>query len=59
MPLTARLRAATPAQRARGRVEGWGTALRWDELDEDVGIAHVMGVAEDELDAAAGFKKGS
>ncbi len=57
MPLTPRLSVATPAQRAKGRVEGWGTALRWEEIDEDVGVAHVMGVPEGELDAAAGFKK--
>ena len=55
--LTPRLHAATAAQRAKGRVEGWGTALRWEEIDEDIGVAHVLGVPEDELDAAAGFKK--
>jgi len=57
MPLTPRLRAATPAQRAKGRVEGWGTALRWEDVDEDIGVADVMGVPEDELFDAAGFKK--
>lgn len=56
-PLTPRLRAATPAQRAKGRVGGWGTDLRWDEIDEDIGVAHVLGVPEDELDEFAGFKK--
>ncbi len=56
-PLTPRLRAATPAQRAKGRVRGWGTDIRWEEIDEDVGVAYVLGVPEDELDEFAGFKK--
>ena len=56
-PLTPRLRAATAAQRRKGRVEGWGTALRWEEIDEDVGVAHVLGVPEDALDELAGFRK--
>ena len=37
--------------------EGWGTALRWEDIDEDIGVADVMGVPEDELFDAAGFKK--
>ncbi len=57
-PLTERLRAATPTQRRAGYVEGFGTNLRWDEIDEDVGVNWVLGVSEDELDEFAGFTKG-
>jgi hypothetical protein len=56
-PLTPRLSAATQKQRDRGFVEAFGTALRWEEIDEDVGVNYVLGVSEDELDDFAGFKK--
>lgn len=55
-PLTERLRAATPAQRSAGRVEGFGTLLRWDAIDEDLSVAGILGVPEDELEALAGFE---
>ena len=51
------LSAATQKQRDRGFVEAFGTALRWEEIDEDVGVNYVLGVSEDELDDFAGFKK--
>jgi hypothetical protein len=56
-PLTPRLRAATQNQRDRGIVEAFGTALRWEDIDEDVGVNYVLGVSEDELEEFAGFKK--
>lgn len=57
-PLTERLRAATPAQRHAGCVEGFGTNLHWEDIDEDVGVNWVLGVSEEELDEFAGFTKG-
>lgn len=58
LPHTERLRAATPAQRANWRVEGYGTALHWPDIDEDIGLANVIGMTEDELYGLAGFLNG-
>lgn len=55
---TPRLRQATPAQRRACRVEDFGTALRWDEIDEDIGVDSIIGVPEDDLLEFAGFRKG-
>lgn len=57
-PLTERLRLATPEQRAAGEVDAFGTALHWEEIDEDLGVNTVLGVSEDELYDFAGFTKG-
>lgn len=54
-PLTPRLRAATPKQRANWRVEDFGTALHWPDIDEDYGVAHLLGMTEEELYELAGF----
>lgn len=54
-PLTPRRRQATQIQREQGTVEDFGTALRWEEIDEDIGLNHVLGVPEDELEEFAGF----
>jgi len=53
--LTTRLRAATPVQRRNCRVTDFGTGIRWDDLDEDIGVNYVLGVPEDDLEAFAGF----
>jgi hypothetical protein len=55
-PLTERLRAATVTQRDSGRVEDLGTALHWPEIDEDLSVAALLGVSEDELEELAGFE---
>lgn len=55
-PLSQRLRRATPAQRRAGRVEDFGTALRWDDIDEDLSVAGILGVSEKELEELAGFE---
>lgn len=57
-PLTPRLRAATPSQRATWVVEDFGTAIHWPDLDEDVEVAHVLGIPEDEVYDFAGFTRG-
>ena len=54
-PLTERLRNATLEQRRRGRVDDYGTGLRWDDLDEDLSVAALLGVSEDALEGLAGF----
>ena len=51
-----RLRDATPAQRANWQITAFGTAARWPDLDEDIGLAGVLGVPEDLIDEAAGFE---
>ena len=55
VPLTVRLRAATPAQRSAGQIADYGTALRWDEIDEDLSVAGLLGVPEEILEELAGF----
>lgn len=54
-PLTERLQRATPEQRAAGYVDDSGTALHWEEIDEDLGVNTVLGVSEDELYDFAGW----
>lgn len=54
-PLTERLEKATPRQRRGGAVEGFGTLLHWEEIDEDIGVDSVLGVDEDEFLGFAGF----
>ena len=55
--LTPRLKAATPEQRARWQIESFGTWIHWEELDEDLAVAHVIGVTEDEVYDLAGFER--
>lgn len=50
-----RLQRATSAQRRHWEVTAFGTALRWPDLDEDIGVAGLLGVPEDLIEAAAGF----
>ncbi len=33
----------------------YGTALRWDEIDEDLSVAGLLGVPEERLEELAGF----
>lgn len=56
-PLTRypRLLAATPDQRARWEISAFGTAIHWEEIDEDIGVAQLLGVSERELARVAGF----
>lgn len=53
-----RLRDATRDQLANCEVTAFGTAIRWPELDEDIGVAALLGIPEGELEAAAGFEEG-
>lgn len=49
------LRQASKAARRVIEVSGFGTYLRWPELDEDLGVNTILGVTEEEVARAAGF----
>ena len=51
-----RLRGATPAQRRNWQITAFGTAVRWPDLDEDIGLAGILGVPEEFVEEAAGFE---
>lgn len=50
-----RLANATPAQRRRAQIEGFGTSIHWPDVDEDIGVNQLLGVSEEELARFAGF----
>lgn len=50
-----RLLAATPAQRRTWQITALGTGIRWPDIDEDIGIAGLLGVPETLVEQAAGF----
>ena len=50
-----RLANATPAQRQDARIQGLGTSIHWPDIDEDIGVNHLLGVSEEELARFAGF----
>ena len=54
-----RLRGASPSQLRRWEIIAFGTGIRWPDLDEDVGVAGLLRVQEEDLEAAAGFTLGS
>ena len=49
------LAAATPEQRANWQITAFGTAIYWPDLDEEFGLAGMLGVSETLLEEAAGF----
>lgn len=57
VPLTefSELVAATPEQRANWEISAFGTAIYWPDLDEEIGLAGMLGVPETLLEEAAGF----
>jgi hypothetical protein len=58
VPLTefAELAAATPEQRANWRITALGTAIYWPDIDEEFGLAGMLGISESALEEAAGFE---
>lgn len=50
-----RLAHATEAERNHWKIEAFGTAVRWPDIDEDIGVAGLLGVPEDLVEDAAGF----
>lgn len=57
-PLPAWLRAFPPDRRRRCRVRGFGTAIYFPDLDEEMGVNEVFGVPEDVMFELARFRKG-
>jgi hypothetical protein len=53
-PLT-RLSSATPEQRANYRIEEFGAAIHWPDVDEEIALTRFLGVSEDVLYDALGF----
>jgi len=51
-----RLHGATAAERRNWQITAFGTAVRWPDLDEDVGLAGILGVPEELVDEGAGFE---
>lgn len=51
-----RLVAASPAQRDHWEITAFGTAVRWPDIDEDIGVAGLLGVPESLVEEAAGFE---
>lgn len=49
-----RLSAATPEQRAAALISEDGESLHWAEIDEDIGVSHLLGIPEDLASAANG-----
>jgi hypothetical protein len=52
------LRAFPREKRRRCDVRGFGTAIYFPDLDEEMGVSEVFGVPEDVLFELAGFRKG-
>ena len=50
------LQAATPEQRANWTITALGTAIYWPDIDEEFGLAGMLGISESALEEAAGFK---
>jgi hypothetical protein len=50
-----RLRNATEAQRDHWEITDFGLAVRWPDIDEDIGLAGMLGVPEILLEEAAGY----
>jgi hypothetical protein len=51
-----RLARAAAQERDHWEVIAFGTAIRWPDLDEDIGVATLLGVPEWLVEQAAGFE---
>lgn len=47
---------ATEEQRANYEIEEFGAAIHWPGIDEDIGLSTFLGVAEDVIYDALGFR---
>jgi hypothetical protein len=54
--ISSRLLAASPEQRENWTLEAMGTAVHWPDVDEDIGVWTLLGVPEDLVLEAAGFR---
>ncbi|MEP7378227.1 MAG: DUF2442 domain-containing protein [Chloroflexota bacterium] len=52
-----RLLHATDAQRADYVLEEHGTAIHWPQVDEDIGLAHLLGLPEEALEKLVGLTR--
>lgn len=52
------LRMVTSEQRGNCRVEGFGTAIHWPDIDEWLGVNWLFDVPEDVIYRLAGFDEG-
>ena len=43
------------AQRSHWEITDFGLAMQWPDIDEDIGLAGLLGVPESLLEEAAGF----
>jgi hypothetical protein len=50
-----RLASATLEQRGNVQIEAAGTGIYWPDIDEDIGVAQLLGVSEEDLFRFAGF----
>ena len=50
-----RLQGASESQRRNWKITAFGTGIRWQEIDEDIGVAGLLGIPEELVDEAAGF----
>jgi len=55
-PLLPFLREASASQRRNCRIEAYGTAIYWPDLDEEVGVDWILDVPEDDVLELAGFE---
>jgi len=51
-----RLVNATAQARDHWEITAFGTAIRWPDIDEDIGVATLLGVPEWLVEQAAGFE---
>jgi len=51
-----RLVEATAQARDHWEITAFGTAIRWPDIDEDIGVATLLGVPEWLVEQAAGFE---
>ena len=57
-PLPDWVRNAPLVHRRNCYVRGFGTAIYWPDVDEEMGVNEIFGVPEDLIDELAGFTKG-
>jgi hypothetical protein len=50
------LAAAAPDQRDNWQITALGTAIYWPDIDEEFGLAGMLGISESLLEEAAGFE---
>ncbi len=57
LSISPRLSRATATERAHWSLESGGTSVHWPDVDEDIGVWTLLGVPEDLVLEAAGFRR--